>query len=307
MYVPDDENYIVDGENYAPPKPAPTSKKKKPFPAKIFIVIGIALVAGVSVYFISTLLFGGKSKTTKGDGISLTLELENTIVKDTYSMISYGRNPSSMNKFLKEQSVSLNDFSNYEKFYYALSLSDKKDFYDTKVTRDQKKIYAIDEDTVTQLMKKYFGSEVVYLRQGTIPIRLPFMLDDGNFLQLIYNTTDKAFTSTVSKQDSVETNVFVPTYLTKLEKAIQKEDGSIQLVERVIYLTSSVNLEQVSYSIYKDSAFTMPIVKNKMATTSELAANPIQIDSYLEQANSVTYTFKKEKDHYYFYRSEIEE
>ena len=39
MYVPDDDNYVVDGENYAPVRPADKKDSKGRFPIKKVIKI----------------------------------------------------------------------------------------------------------------------------------------------------------------------------------------------------------------------------------------------------------------------------
>lgn len=309
MYVPDDENYIVDGENYAPPKPPEPSKHKsnKKFPIKKLGVIGGALLVGLGVYLVSMLVFGEKTNKTNPAGVSLKLDLENTVVKDAYSMVTYGRTDTKMNKYVKEQAVALADFSNYEKFYYAFSLVQKDHLYDTKLTSNSKKIYGIKDQDVDKLMKAYFGEKVAYLKQGTIPITLPFTMDDGNYLELIYSASDKAFSSVIAKKDVTEVKALVPTYLTQLESATQQEDGTLQLVERIIYLTSSITGETIQYSVYRDFEHTMPIVRNKETTSSQLATKPIDMKDYIDKSNVITYTFKKSGDSYYFYQSEIKE
>ena len=51
MYVPDDDNYIVDGENYAPPRPPQHDEEKKKLPGKVIVLVLVAIVLGVGVYF----------------------------------------------------------------------------------------------------------------------------------------------------------------------------------------------------------------------------------------------------------------
>lgn len=306
MYVPDEDNYIVDGENYAPPRPPEPKKNEKKFSMKPVIVIGGALLIGLTVYLVSTLLFGGATNKSKNPGVSLKLELENTIVKDVYAKVTYGRDDTIMNKYVKEQAVRLADFSNYEKFYYAFSTIRKEDLYDTKLTSNSKKIYGIADADVTKLMKAYFGPNCTYLKQGSIPIVLPFVYDEGNFMQLVYSASDKAFTSVVENKEVGVDKSLIPTYLTYLESATQ-EDGTIQLVERIIYLSFTVSNDKIVYSVYRDFNHTMPIVKDKETTSSELAIKPVTIDDYLEKSNAITYTFKKDGENYYFYQSKIQE
>ena len=121
MYVPDEDNYIVDGENYAPSTSSGEKKPKKKSSIKLIIIIIVALTLGVTVYFVSNLIFGGKSEQNVGGGISSTLSVDDPDVLDIYAKVTYGRNSNTLNKFQKEQYVSLKNFSK-KLFLYQLYL-----------------------------------------------------------------------------------------------------------------------------------------------------------------------------------------
>lgn len=150
MYVPDDDNYIVDGENYAPPRPPQDDNKKsnRSQMIKIAVLVVIVIVLGLSVYFISSLFFKGDNKNETAVGISDTLSIDDPEVESIYDLVTYGRDNNTLNKYLKEQSVTLKDFSNYEKFYYALSLLKEKELKEIKNsdTTTQKQYYISDAD-----------------------------------------------------------------------------------------------------------------------------------------------------------------
>lgn len=303
MYVPDDDNYIVDGENYAPPKPVEDSKSKKnhnPF-VKMVIIILIALSLGILVYFISDFIFNGNKKEKSLENhISTTLSVDDPVVKEVYEKVTYGRSSVSLNKYLKEQFVSLKDFSNYEKFYYAFfGLKDKN----LKTDKD-KKYFILDSD-VSDLMREYFGDEVTYLKQGVLNISLMKPLTAGNYLTISYNNNKENYDVTVSSFSPDKQ--LIPVYMSTLESAVKDNDGTMTLQERVIYIVSSQANGMVSYKIYRDYNHTMLIDSKDNISLEEYQKEPISIDKYMMQANVVTYKMKENKGKYYFYQSKIEE
>lgn len=309
MYVPDDDNYIVDGENYAPPRP-PQDDNKKSNPSqmiKIAVLVVIVIVLGLSVYFISSLFFKGDNKNETAVGISDTLSIDDPEVESIYDLVTYGRDNNTLNKYLKEQSVILKDFSNYEKFYYALSLLKEKELKEIKNsdTTTQKQYYISDAD-MDQLMKSYFGDKVEYLKQGTLPIILSPGFDAGNTLSLKYNINKERYETTLSKTD-VATAGLIPVAFYGLESATRSDDGMITLVERVVYITSSVNNNLVSYQVYRDYNHTMLIDSQNNIALEEYQKEPISIDNYMEKGNIITYKFKENNGEYYFYQSKIEQ
>lgn len=309
MYVPDDDNYIVDGENYAPPRP-PQDDNKKSNPSqmiKIAVLVVIVIVLGLSVYFISSLFFKGDNKNEPTVGISDTLSIDDPEVEAIYDLVTYGRDNNTLNKYLKEQSVILKDFSNYEKFYYALSLLKEKELKEIKNsdTTTQKQYYISDAD-MDQLMKSYFGDKVEYLKQGTLPIILSPGFDAGNTLSLKYNINKERYETTLSKTD-VATAGLIPVAFYGLESATRSDDGMITLVERVVYITSSVNNNLVSYQVYLDYNHTMLIDSQTNIALEEYQKEPLSIDNYMEKGNIITYKFKENNGEYYFYQSKIEQ
>ena len=309
MYVPDDDNYIVDGENYAPPRPPQDDNKKSNHSQmiKIAVLVVIVIVLGLSVYFISSLFFKGDNKNESTVGISDTLSIDDPEVESIYDLVTYGRDNNTLNKYLKEQFVTLKDFSNYEKFYYALSLLKEKELKEIKNsdTTTQKQYYISDAD-MDQLMKSYFGDKVEYLKQGTLPIILVPGFDAGNTLSLKYNINKERYETTLSKTD-VATAGLIPVAFYGLESATRSDNGTITLVERVVYITSSVNNNLISYQVYRDYNHTMLIDSQTNIALEEYQKEPLSIDNYMEKGNIITYKFKENNGEYYFYQSKIEQ
>ncbi len=303
MYVPDDDNYVVDGENYAPVRPEDKKTSKGRFPVKKVIIIVCAIIFGVVVYFVSDMIFNGSSRDTNDTpNLATTLSVDDPEVESLYEMVTYGRDDSTLNKYLKEPFVRAEDFSNYEKFYYSFS---------GLVNRDLEEVedgtYAISESTVDQLMQDYFGDDISYLKRGEIPIVLSSSLDQGNTLLLSYQGEDVGFTTSISTTEEVQSRV-IPVYMSELESATRDGDGVITLTERVIYLTSEQTGNSISYRIYRDYDHTMLLDSRENVSLSDYQNNPISIDDYMNTGNVVTYQFQQNDDgNYYFYQSSIEE
>jgi hypothetical protein len=157
-----------------------------------------------------------------------------------------------------------------------------------------------------QLMKSYFGDKVEYLKQGTLPIILVPGFDVGNTLSLKYNINKERYETTLSKTD-VATAGLIPVAFYGLESATRSDDGMITLVERVVYITSSVNNNLVSYQVYRDYNHTMLIDSQNNIALEEYQKEPLSIDDYMEKANIITYKFKENNGEYYFYQSKIEQ
>ena len=91
------------------------SKSKSVIP--IVIIVVIALVCGLTVFFITNSLFG--KKEVKPDPIVETpLSLSDENVEILYSYVTYGTNNERNDKFVKEPKVTLDSFTNQESFYY---------------------------------------------------------------------------------------------------------------------------------------------------------------------------------------------
>lgn len=308
MYVPDDDNYVVDGENYAPPGPPSENNDKKDFSKakKIIIVVVGAIIIGLVVYFISSLFFKSPEPVQHDSAVSTTLSIDDPVVEELYDRVKYGRTNGSLNKFLKEQNVTLKDFSNYEKFYFALyNLTDHDiDEIDALEGSTVTK-YAIEDETIDNFMKSFFGPKVKYIKQGNLPINLVYPLEEGNHLNLAFNVSTNQYETTITNE-TVNKGGVVPVALYALSSAERSDDG-ITLTEKVIYMTSSVSNNLVSYKVYKDYNHTMLISSQGNVKMEEYQQRPVALNDYLNQANTITYKFKANNGKYYFYQSSIAE
>ena len=155
-------------------------------------------------------------------------------------------------------------------------------------------------------MQEYFGPDVKYLKQGTIPIVLDNSFEQGNTLSLTYNVDSKKYITSLTKTDN-SSSALIPVSISKLESASKESDGTLILVERVIYISSSQNNGTVSYKVYRDFNHTMLIDSKDNVSLEDYQKSPISVDMYGQQGNLITYQFKQNNSDYYFYQSKIEQ
>ena len=95
------------------------SEKQNNRKIPLIIVIVLSIVIGLSVFFISNLIFGDKKKDNT-PSVSTNIDLEDENVKILYDYVTYGVRNKRYEKFIKEQSVKLEDFNNYESVYKGI-------------------------------------------------------------------------------------------------------------------------------------------------------------------------------------------
>ncbi len=311
MYVADEDNYKIETEDYNYSSEESKKRNKKQRKNKNFfrviIVIVIAIISGLSVYFISNLFFGKTTPVTE-ENKEEKLSLEDSKVKDLYAYVTRKTKGIRDSKFIKNKSVKLENFSNYDKFYYALNFATDSDFREIKNTNDAAtKSYAISSDTIKLYMKKFFGSKIKYTKNSNISMTFNFDFDEKNTVNLSYDKAQDAYIGSFSHHENITPTNFIEPYYYSLVKATKKEDSTIILKEKIIFIDIiSNNDEKYSYNVYKDYEHTILLDTKTDIPKSELEQNPISVLDYKKEAATITYTFKLETPgDYYFYSSKI--
>lgn len=286
-------------------------KSKSKLNFKFISIIVIAIFIGISIYFVSSMIFGKNGNNRFSRGIKLSLEDE--LVQELYSYVTYGINGERSIKYIKEKSVKLENFTNYEKFYYALMFATKEDFKDTGEEIFNRKTYVISNDLVKKYMKQYFGDEVSYNLDSSLSMSFDFEMDGFNTGVLNYDKDSGGYTITFVSKSSKDSNKVIEPYYVILDNASRESDGTIILKEKIIYISYINNkdaagkfLDSYDISIYKDYNKTMLIERKSGYTKEMLNAKPLSPTDYKNNSNTITYKFKKNRNgEYYFYSSEI--
>ena len=273
----------------------------------IFIIIVVSLAFGLIVFFISNALFGRKvipPEEPKNTTVSLTDEN----VKILYEYVTYGVRNTRNDKFIKEQSVDINSFSNQEKFYYALQFVQVEDFIPTgEVNSQNQKIYTIQGSKIKNYMQRFFGGRITYANNSVITYPFSFRINNQNVGVMTYSVDKDAYETVFTglEEDIISDKVVEPFYSKLVQATRIGRDGSLELQEKVIYTDSKEENGTYTINIYKDYQHTMLIETKQNLTKEQLQQNPISIDNYQEKAATITYVFKLNSTQYYFDSSKI--
>ena len=260
----------------------------------ILIVIIVSITIGLVVFFVSNSIFNPKKKDTKTEIVSKTLNLNDENVEILYSYVTYGVNNTRGDKFIKEQNVFLNSFTNYEKFYYALMFASYDDFTNTgEVDANNNKIYSISNSKIKEYMIRYFGPNVSYSTTSEIKYFFNFTINGNNYGIMNYDSASNSFnTIFINYRDGSNSKDI--NYYTKLSSAKSFSDGTLEIKEKIIYVATENN----KTNIYKDYQHNMLI--------ESVNNSNISIDDYLSRASTITYKFSAYNNTYYFDSSSIE-
>lgn len=314
----------------------PNEKKKI---IKFVIIVVVMLVVGFSVYFITDALINGNKKpTTVVTKPDKQMELSDEMIVYLYDNVSYAVNGVRNDKFFKSGKVTAEDFTNVEKFYYALRYAVDDDFVDmgpadgvsgaisgeesqegsNDTIKDEKKeedvphTYSISNARIREYMFNFFGDSVTYTTSGEIPIAVNFLKNGCNAGNLKYDTDSDSFFITFDSLSEGGTAMAINPYLYKIESAMREGKTSNIIIKEKVVFTSSKQytdeagnfIDKYDCGIYKDYTKTELLEQKTGVTKSELSS--LGIENYQENASIVTYTFfKDENDEYHFLSSEI--
>ena len=272
----------------------------------LIIILVVSLVSGLTVFFISNALFGKKETPKEEISQSEELSLTDETVEILYSYVTYGVKDERNAKFLTNSKVTQADFSNEEKYYYALQFAEKGDFIESG-NKDQEgnNIYELSETKVKNYMERFFGEGVDYSEDITIEYPFSFGYNNKNVASISYDKDNKIYTAIFNKQDiSVESHIISP-YLGELVKATKESDGSLTLEEKVIYTDVVEENGTYSVTLYRDYDKSSLIEKKNNLQKDDIEDEKEIMKKHKDQGATIKYTFKVNNDTYYFDNSTI--
>lgn len=272
----------------------------------IIIVIVVAIIIGLTVFFVSNAILNPSKKEPDTPTVT-KLDLKDENVEILYNYVTYGTNNTRYDKFIKEQNVTIDSFSNYDKFYYALMFVETSDITDNNKTDEAgNKIFSIPESKIKTYMKRFFGPNINYSTDTEITYAFSFSSGGKNIATLTYDPTTQCFNIVFKDTSEKKDENVVEPYYAKLEEATQTSDGTLTLKEKIIYTDAKVNTDGTyNITIYKDYNHTEQIDIKENYTQELLKTDPITIDDYSNKASTITYTFKTYNNTYYFESSTI--
>ena len=235
-----------------------------------------------------------------------TLDTKDENVQILYNYVTYGINNIRNDKFIKEQNTSIDSFTNYEKFYYALLFAEVDDFEETGRTDSQgNKIYNISDAKVKNYMERFFGPNIDYSRTSEVTYTFNFSMNGKNIGTMKHNDSLSGFDTVFTKTSVREQQNYIKPFYTKLSSASSKSDGTLEINEKIIYTDTKEENGLYTISIYKDYQHTMLIDSKTNITKEKLPTTEISIDEYLSNASTITYKFNSANQTYYFESSTI--
>lgn len=285
------------------------SKKKDNGVLKLIIIVGLALIAFIVVFLILNSIFNPKTKNIPKTNVETSEKksLTDSNVKILYGYVTYSTSGPRYNIFVKNKKVTLDTFTEEEKYYYALQYVQVEDFAFTgKLDENNNKIYTISNRKIKKYMEYFFGKGVKYSTDLTIKYPFSFSINDKNVGVMKYNSETASFDTIFIKDEDLKEEYVVEPYLGKLVEAYKEKDGGYRLVEKLVYVYVKQQADgKYEVTISKDYEH-KNIIETSVDQTEEDIKN-IKIDKYIDKAATITYNFKiKETSNIlYFYSSEI--
>ena len=263
----------------------------------IIIAVVIAIIVFLIIFlFLNGLLNPKKKNTPKQQNVvqSEKRSLTESNVKTLYGYVTYSTNENGprYDKFVKNDKVTLKDFTDEEKYYYALQYVQVSDFdFTEKYDENKNPIFSISNRKIKKYMEYFFGNNVRYSTDLTIKYPFSFSIDDKNVGTMKYDEATASFLTTFTKEEQVDEKNIVDPYLGKLVEAYKEPDGGYRLVEKLIYVKiKQQNDGKYEVTISKDYAHNNIIETSTDQTEEDL--KKITVDKYVDKAATITYNFK---------------
>ena len=272
------------------------NKNKSTKPLSITI-ISASVILGLLIFFVSSGVIDKNNSLTSINTLSSSkiIDTSSDKIKLLYKYVNYREKGDAVPKLKKEQSTTVESFSNYEKYYYALQFVKANDL--ELIGEDT---YSLSLKKVSDYMKKFFGNDIKYSTNCEFEYTFDFLVNNKNIALITYDKSNNKFI--IKFRGLYDQVKVIDYYYSKIESAYLKPDNSIEIDEKVIYVDTSVGTSLYNISVYKDYFHTMLIEsKNNISLNNEI----INIDRYGEKTAVIKYIFNKGKDENYYFKSSI--
>ena len=266
--------------------------------AAIFFVIALSLSIGIVIYLIFNYYINGGVDNSKYTPI----DINDPDIRTLYQYVTYGTRGIRNDKFISNSNVTVNSFSDSEKYYYALQFARASDFIYTNENNSYgQKIFTISDSTIRNYMVRFFGPSVTYSNNVQLNYVFPFNVNKMNVAKMTYNVKRKGFDVVFNKYLGYEaTNPVDDHYYTRLAEAFRLEDGKVIIREKIVYVEVGEIDGYYILNIYKDPNHQELIDQKGNLTSSQLENS---IDWYNTKTAYIEYTFDLNGTVYYFLSS----
>ena len=167
--------------------------------------------------------------------------------------------------------------------------------------------YKFKGDTIVKHLKNYFKSDVTINKEKISDLFVATNVNfDGSGMQIKSYDKDKDEYKVTFGGIGGTSGPSPKITARKIISAEKKEDGSIKVVEKAIYYTSTTFNDDMYFNIYSDPSNNYSI-DGKHFKVSNVTNEKIDVNDYSDKASTITHIFKldKETGDYYFASSVI--
>lgn len=276
------------------------NRLKKKRKIAIIIVVIISILIGLTTFLVSNLIF---NREQPPEVVDYSVDLKDENVQILYQYVTYGTKGLRNDKFAKEDKVVLDNFSNEEKFYYALQFAQVDDFVFTgEINEEKNKVYLITDKKIKKYMQLFFGPNVKYKNDLSLAYPFSFRINGMNVGEMKYSENRGGFETTFTTfQADIKKEDITNNIEGELLNAYSDAKNKLYLEEKVVYITQTKNPDNTyKIDIYKDNNKTI-LVDTKTVSNLE---EKIDLSQY-NNTTTIKYTFGLNGSIYYFESSEM--
>lgn len=276
------------------------NRLKKKRKIAIIIVVIISILIGLTTFLVSNLIF---NREQPPEVVDYSVDLKDENVQILYQYVTYGAKGLRNDKFAKEDKVVLDNFSNEEKFYYALQFAQVDDFVFTgEINEEKNKVYLITDKKIKKYMQLFFGPNVKYKNDLSLAYPFSFRINGMNVGEMKYSENRGGFETTFTTfQADIKKEDITNNIEGELLNAYSDAKNKLYLEEKVVYITQTKNPDNTyKIDIYKDNNKTI-LVDTKTVSNLE---EKIDLSQY-NNTTTIKYTFGLNGSVYYFESSEM--
>ena len=302
-------------------KPVEKQEEKKSGASAAAIIILVVIIIGFMVYIAYDKGYIFKSKQTKEKSTPVETNKKENKENKTVEPTSGEAKEIDLDdsrfigiyKKLQKYTYSMNRENGYKSFSdkdlatIAIKSFKEADFEKTSEKDNGSTYYKFKGDTIVKHLKNYFKSDVTINKEKLSDLFVATNVNfDGSGMQIKSYDKDKDEYKVIFGGIGGTTGPSPKITARKIISATKQEDGSIKVVEKAIYYTSTIFNDDMYFNIYSDPSNNYNI-DGKHFKVSNVTNEKIDVNDYSDKASTITHIFKldKETGDYYFASSVI--
>ena len=302
-------------------KPVEKQEEKKSGASIAAIIILVLVIIGFMVYIAYDKGYIFKSKQTKEKSTPVETNKKENKENKTVEPTSGEAKEIDLDdsrfigiyKKLQKYTYSMNRENGYKSFSdkdlatIAIKSFKEADFEKTSEKDNGSTYYKFKGDTIIKHLKNYFKSDVTINKEKLSDLFVATNVNfDGSGMQIKSYDKDKDEYKVTFGGIGGTSGPSPKITARKIISAEKKEDGSIKVVEKAIYYTSTAFNDDMYFNIYSDPSNNYSI-DGKHFKVSNVTNEKIDVNDYSDKASTITHIFKldKETGDYYFASSVI--